>query len=108
MGDFSASGLPAFGSAACSAALAQDQPCMPVDPTTGSPFPGNKIPSTSFSRLAQVTAKLFFPAPNANPATNGGKNPRVTGASPLPSTHQTYRLAQNLGRWAPIFGRGRY
>src|SRR5436190_1018541 len=107
-GDFSASGLPAFGSAACTAALAQDQPCMPVDPTTGSPFPGNKIPSSSFSRLAQVTAKLFFPAPNANPAANGGNNLRVTGAFPLTSNQQTYRLDQNLGRWGTIFGRGTY
>src|SRR5438094_2443161 len=107
-GDFSASGLPAFGSAACSAALAQDQPCMPVDPTTGSPFPGNKIPTSSFSRLAQVTAGLFFPAPNVNPATNSGNNLRVTGAFPLTSNQQTYRLDQSLGRWGTIFGRGTY
>lgn len=107
-GDFSASGLPAFGSAACGAALAQDQPCMPVDPTTGAPFPGNKIPTSSFSRLAQVTAGLFFPAPNADPATNGGNNLRVTGAFPLTSNQQTYRIDQNLGRWGTIFGRGTY
>jgi len=107
-GDFSASGLPAFGSAACDAALKQDLPCMPVDPTTGSPFPGNKIPSSSFSRLAQVTAGLFFPAPNANPAINSGNNLRVTGAFPLTSNQQTYRLDQSLGRWGTIFGRGTY
>src|SRR5439155_1062406 len=86
----------------------QDLPCMPVDPTTGSPFPGNKIPSSSFSRLAQVTAGLFFPAPNANPAINSGNNLRVTGAFPLTSNQQTYRLDQSLGRWGTIFGRGTY
>ena len=107
-GDFSASGLPAFGSAGCTAALAQNQPCMPVDPTTGLPFPSNKVPSSSFSRLAQVTAGLFFPAPNANPGTNGGNNLLVTGAFPLTSNQQTYRLDQNLGRWGSIFGRGTY
>jgi len=111
-GDFSASGLPAYGTAACNApvtgALAQNQPCMPVDPTTGMPFPGNKIPSSSFSRLAQVTAGIYFPAPNANPATNGGNNLLVTGAFPLTSDQQTYRLDQNLGRWGTIFGRGTY
>src|SRR5207237_10747199 len=64
--------------------------------------------SSSFSRLAQVTAKLFFPAPNANPATNGGNNLRVTGAFPLTSNQQTYRLDQSLGRWGTIFGRGTY
>jgi hypothetical protein len=107
-GDFSASGLPAYGSAACTVALAQNQPCMPIDPTTGAPFPGNKIPSTGFSRLAQVTGGLFFPAPNANPATNGGNNLLVTGAFPLTSNQQTYRVDQSLGRWGTIFGRGTY
>ena len=34
-GDFSASGLPAFGTAACNTELAADRPCMPIDPTTG-------------------------------------------------------------------------
>lgn len=106
-GDFSNSGLPAFGSPACTAALALDQPCMPVDPTTGAPFPGNMIPSTSFSRLAQVTAG-GFPAPNANPAANGGNNLLLSGAFPLTSNQQTYRLDQNLGRWGSVFGRGTY
>ncbi len=107
-GDFSASGLPAFGSAACDAALAIDQPCMPVDPTTGAAFPGNVIPSSSFSRLAQVTAASYFPKPNADPATNGGNNLQLVGAFPLTSNQQTYRLDQNLGRFGTIFGRGTY
>jgi hypothetical protein len=107
-GDFSTSGLPAYGSAACTAALAINQPCMPVDPTTGAPFPGNIIPSSSFSRLAQVTAGTNFPAPNANPAATGGNNLQLTGAFPLTSNQQTYRLDQNLGRWGSVFGRGTY
>jgi|KBSMisStandDraft_5_1062788.scaffolds.fasta_scaffold07414_4 hypothetical protein len=107
-GDFSASNLPAFGSAACTAALVQNQPCMPVDPTTGAAFPGNIIPSTSFSRLAVVTAGVSFATPNANPAATGGLNLVLTGALPLTSNQQTYRLDQNLGRWGQIFGRGTY
>jgi carboxypeptidase family protein len=107
-GDFSQSNLPAFGSAACNAALTQNQPCMPVDPTTGLPFPGNIIPSSSFSRVAQVTAPVSFAAPNANPAATGGNNLVLQGALPLTSNQQTYRLDQNLGRWGRIFGRGTY
>ena len=39
--------------------------CMPIDPTTGAPFPGNIIPTTSFSRLANVAIGAgLFPAPN--------------------------------------------
>ncbi|MGH9549211.1 MAG: carboxypeptidase regulatory-like domain-containing protein, partial [Terriglobales bacterium] len=50
-GDFSASGLtPATAGCIPSATTF----CMPVDPTTGAPYPGNIIPSGSFSRLANV------------------------------------------------------
>lgn len=104
-GDFSQSGLPAYGSAACTAALKLNQPCMPVDPTTGLPFPGNVIPTNRFSRLAQQTAGLYFPAPNANPALTGGNNLILTGAFPLHSNQQTYRVDQTLGKWGTIFGR---
>ena len=62
-GDFSTSGLPAYGTPECDAALAGSNPCMPVDPATGLPFPGNMIPASRFSRLANVTTKLF-PAQN--------------------------------------------
>ncbi len=107
-GDFSQSGLPAYGSLNCTTNLAKNQPCMPIDPVTGNPFPGNMIPSSRFSRLAQVTAGSYFPSPNANPATNGGNNLALSGAFPLSSNQQTYRLDQNLGRWGTIFGRGTY
>lgn len=104
-GDFSNSGLPAYGSAACTAALQINQPCMPVDPLTGQPFPGNIIPSSRFSRLAQQTAGQYFVAPNTDPTLNGGNNLILTGAFPLHSNQQTYRVDQTLGRWGTIFGR---
>src|SRR5258707_1054011 len=38
-----------------------------IDPVTGQPFPNNTIPSSRFSRLAQVALKNnWFPAPNVN------------------------------------------
>ena len=63
-GDFSGLNLPAFDAtpgSPCQDALAAGTGCMPVDPVTGNPFPGNIIPSTRFSRLAKVSlgAGLF-------------------------------------------------
>ncbi len=102
-GDFSTSGLPAFGSAGCTSALAGSNPCMPIDPTTGAPFPGNVIPSTRFSRLANVTAKLF-PAQNCFGAGCLG-NFHLSTTLPNNTDQQTYRLDQNIGKFGSIFFR---
>lgn len=103
-GNFAGSGLPAFGTTACSAALANDQPCMPVDPATGAPFANNQIPSSSFSRVAQVAlAAHLFPAPNCVGCTNG--NYVISAAFPTRQNQQTYRLDQSLGRFGSVFGR---
>jgi len=105
-GDFSASGLPAYGSAACTTALASNLPCMPIDPTTGAPFPGNKIPSTSLSRLAKTSlAQNIFPAPNCT-ACGAAVNFREAVNAPTTQNQQTYKLDQDLGRFGRIFGRG--
>ena len=91
--------LPAFGSAACTAEISAGRGCMPVDPDTGAPFPGNIIPSTSFSRLANVTSGLF-------PAANRPGNVfTLTTALPNNIDQQTYKLDQNLGRWGSVFFR---
>jgi hypothetical protein len=100
-GNFASSGLPAFGTPACTAALNSNNACMPIDPTTGQPFPGNVIPSSRFSRLANVTAKLF-PAPNStNPLGNYHLNVNL----PNDTDQQTYRLDQNLGKLGSVFFR---
>ena len=39
--------LPAYGTADCSKLLSSSGNCMPVDPATGQPFPGNKIPTAA-------------------------------------------------------------
>ncbi len=77
-----------------------------IDPTTGSPFVNNQIPSSRFSRLATVAlASNFFPAPNYNA---NGLNYYATLPAPTNSDQQTYRLDQSLGKWGTIFGRGTY
>src|SRR5438874_3036816 len=91
-GDFSASGLPAYGSAACTTALASNLPCMPIDPTTGAPFPGNKIPSTSLSRLAKTSlAQNIFPAPNCT-ACGAAVNFREAVNAPTTQNQKSTRL----------------
>ena len=104
-GDFSASGLPAYGSAACTTALANNFPCMPIDPKTGAPFAGNKIPTSSFSRLATAALALnIFPAANC-PTCGPGVNFRQSVSVPLTQNQQTYKVDQDLGHFGKVFGR---
>jgi carboxypeptidase family protein len=64
-GDFSASGLSPVVAAGGTCTPSATQFCMPIDPATGAPFPGNIIPASSFSRLAKVAIGAgLFPAPS--------------------------------------------
>lgn len=106
-GNFSADSFPAYGTPACNTALAADEPCMPVNPATGSAFPNNMIPSSSFSRLASVEiAAEVFPAPNCIGCPQG--NYRLNTTLPNTTNQQTYRLDENLGRWGSVFFRYTY
>ena len=102
-GNFSAANLPAPGTAACAAALASGNPCIPVDPQTGAAFAGNIIPSGRFSRLAATTlAGGLFPTPNS---TNPLGNFLLRASLPNTTNQQTYRGDQELGRYGNIFFR---
>jgi len=107
-GNFAASGLPAFSpdkGSKCQAAIALGNPCLPVDPITGQPFPGNIIPSGRFSRVAKVALGAnLFPAPN-NTNTVGAGNFVLRTVLPNQTDQQTYKIDQNLGRYGSIFGR---
>ena len=91
--------LPARGTAACTAELSAGRGCMPIDPTTGAAFPGNIIPTASFSKIANVTHTIF---PSANSANNVFN---LATALPNNIDQQTYKLDQNLGKWGSIFFR---
>src|SRR5438034_5968697 len=79
---------------------------MPIDPTTGAPFPGNKIPSTSFSRLAKTSlAQNIFPAPNCATCGSGINFQKAVDVTTT-QNQQTYKLDQDLGRFGKVFGRG--
>lgn len=101
-GDFSGSGLTPVTAGCVPSATTF---CLPVDPTTGAPFPGNIIPSTSFSRLAKVAiAAGLFPAPNCLTSGCHG-NYRLATALPNTVNQQTYKLDQQLGRFGSMFFR---
>jgi hypothetical protein len=104
-GDFSASGLTPAVSAGGTCTPSATSFCMPIDPNTGAPFPGNIIPSSSFSRMAQVEiAAGLFPAPNCLSSDCHG-NYRLTTALPNTVNQQTYKLDQQLGRFGSVFFR---
>jgi outer membrane receptor protein involved in Fe transport len=101
-GNFSASGLTPVTAGCIPSATTF---CMPIDPTTGAPFPGNVIPTSSFSRLAQVAiGARLFPAPNCFASDCHG-NYRLTTALPNTVDQQTYKLDQQLGRFGSVFFR---
>jgi hypothetical protein len=102
-GNFASTGLPAFGTPACQAALSGANPCIPIDPTTGQPFPGNVIPPGRFSNLAQVTTKLFPAANCVDPSCLG--NYHLSVGLPNGTDQQTYKLDQVLGKYGRIFFR---
>jgi len=83
-----------------------------IDPATGLPFPtdgsGNYIiPTSRFSKLGTLVATpgLFWPAPNANPATNNGFNYVANLPSTTDSDQQTYRIDHTFSPSDSIFGR---
>jgi hypothetical protein len=101
-GDFSSLNLPAYGTPGCTTNLSKNLPCMPVDPQTGLPFPGNKIPSARFSKLAQVAlaAKIF--ANPTNCATTGLCSLAVRTTLPNNTNQQTYKIDQELRRYGSV------
>ena len=105
-GNFSAvaATLPAYGTAACSAELVAGNNCLPIDPLTGLPFPGNQIPTTRFSRLASVTTKLL-PTGATDPNGTGPYNWFATANASTTTDQQTYRGDQDFRRFGQIFFR---
>jgi hypothetical protein len=101
-GDFSASALTTVSAGCVPSATTF---CMPIDPTTGAPFTGNKIDPSRFSRIAQVSlAAKLFPAPNCLTAGCLG-NYRLNTTLANTVDQQTYKLDQNLGRFGSVFFR---
>jgi hypothetical protein len=71
-----------------------------IDPLTGQPFPGNVIPSSRFSKFAQILAPTI-PAPNIS----GSNNYRTTVTSQDTTNTNTLRLDDVLSSTHTLFGR---
>jgi hypothetical protein len=104
-GDFSgldSTLFPAPGTAACIAAMKAGNSCMPVDPLTGNAI--TTIPSSSFSRVAQVTSKLI---PTTTTDLNGSGSPNwfATANATTTTDQQTYRGDQSFRKYGQIFFR---
>ena len=104
--------LPAYGTATCTALLANGGNCMPVDPTqAGLPaFPGNVVPSSYFtSRIGLVAVKNnFWGKPTVANQPEGITNFIQNIPGPLHQNQQTYRGDQTLGKLGSVFGRFTY
>ena len=76
-----------------------------IDPITKEKFQGNTIPTSRFSRLAQLAiSKKFFPAPNFSSPTYNNNYIRYRDL-PLDAKQFTLRGDQQLGKWGTVFGR---
>jgi len=74
-----------------------------IDPVTGQPFPNNTIPSSRFSRLAQVTLRNhWYPDPNVNVPQG---NYQLVRTLPQTQNQFTGRIDQDLGRFGRVFAR---
>jgi hypothetical protein len=74
-----------------------------IDPVTGAPFPGNTIPQSRFSRLAQLAIRSnWFPAPNST-APQG--NYQAVRTFPQVQDQFTVRGDQDLARFGRVFVR---
>lgn len=101
--------LPAYGTAACNTLINLGGNCMPVDPTTGLAFPGNKIPSARQTGNVGIVATKngFWQAPTIPgvPEGAGQVNYIKSVGYPLHQNQQTYRGDQNLGKLGSVFFR---
>lgn len=74
-----------------------------IDPVTGAPFPGNTIPQSRFSRLAQLALRNgWFPAPNTSAAQG---NYQAVRTFPQVQDQFTVRGDQDLARFGRMFFR---
>jgi hypothetical protein len=76
-----------------------------IDPLTGAPFDGGRIPA---SRLNPVTERLlssYFPAPNFGDGTDTNANYRCLTSSPGDTNGYDLRIDHNLTSKQQIYGR---
>src|SRR5262249_22878643 len=76
-----------------------------VDPTTGQPFPGNKIPAGRLRSVAQSLFKNYLPMPNFGNGFDTNGNYRVQAPTPAKLDGYDVRVDHNLSDKQQIFAR---
>jgi len=99
--------LPAYGTADCTKLLSLGGNCMPVNPATGQPFPGNVIPgSAQTGNVGLVAVKnAFWKTPTIPNQPEGVVNYIKSVGFPLHQNQQSYRGDQILGKYGSAFFR---
>jgi Carboxypeptidase regulatory-like domain len=99
--------LPAYGTPDCTALLALNYNCMPVNPLTGQPFTGNVVPGVLQTGNVGAVAvqNNFWQTPTIPNQPEGVVNYIKNVGFPLTQNQQTYRGDQNLGKFGEVFFR---
>jgi Carboxypeptidase regulatory-like domain len=76
-----------------------------IDPQTGAPFPGNKIPASRLSSVSQSLLNNYVPLPNTGNGIDTNGNYQVQSSTPANINGYDVRIDQNLSSKQQIYGR---
>jgi len=76
-----------------------------VDPSTGLPFPGNRIPANRLNPVAQSLFSNYLPLPNFGAGSDTNANYRRQEPTPANVNGYDVRIDQNIGSKQQLFGR---
>ncbi len=102
-------GTPQVLSVPTSAMRAGDLESLPggaaVDPTTGEPFPGNRIPVSRLSSVSQSLLNNYLPSPNFGNGIDTNGNYRIQSPTPANLNGYDVRVDHNLSEKQQLYGR---
>ncbi len=76
-----------------------------LDPTTGSPFPGNQIPKTQLNPVSQSLLSNYIPLPNFGNGIDTNGNYRVQAPTPANINGYDVRVDHNINDKQQLYGR---
>ena len=79
-----------------------------LDPLSGAPFPGNRIPTDRISPLSLNTLKYLFPIPNTGSSNSIANNYVQNFPTPISSDQADLRLDHNISATQTVFARLSY
>src|SRR5215471_9464667 len=76
-----------------------------IDPTTGAPFPGNRIPNSRLNPVAQSLLTNYVPQPNFGDGVDTYGNYRLQAPTPASINGFDVRIDHNINSKQQIYGR---